>query len=326
MRTIETIAELQHQVRVARDRGERIGFVPTMGALHAGHAALIRVAHAQCDLVIASAFVNPLQFGAGEDFERYPTTPDNDRIVAADAGADLLWVPLREELTPASMQFTIDPGPIATVLCGAERPGHFAGVATIVARLIGLVRPDVLYLGEKDWQQLVIVRRLVEELALAVEVRAVPTVRDADGLALSSRNAYLSAQSREAATALGRALEAARDAVAGGERSVGRLRARVEVTLAEAADIDVRYVEIVDENTLEQLDTLDRPARLMLAATVAGTRLIDNVQLTPAEVPATVPATTEDASPAHHTHDSGDQLEFEPSAVTESRRAQGPWQ
>jgi len=208
MRTIETLAELRHQVTSARARGERIGFVPTMGALHAGHAALVRVAHAQCDLVIVSAYVNPLQFGPSEDFAEYPRTPEHDARIAGDAGADLLWRPTQEELAPAGSTITIDPGPLGRVLEGAERPGHFIGVATIVARLVGAVRPDAMYLGEKDWQQLVIVQRLVDELFLPVEVRAVATVRDADGLALSSRNTYLSADEREAALAIPAALTA----------------------------------------------------------------------------------------------------------------------
>ncbi|MBC7644235.1 MAG: pantoate--beta-alanine ligase [Thermoleophilia bacterium] len=282
MRTIETLAELRHQVASARARGERVGFVPTMGALHAGHAALVRVARAQCDLVIVSAYVNPLQFGPGEDFAHYPRTPEKDERIAGDAGADLLWRPTQSELQPSvgGVTMTIEPGPLGRVFEGAERPGHFTGVATIVARLIGAVRPDAMYLGEKDWQQLVIVRRLVGEFFLPVEIRAVATVRDADGLALSCRNAYLSTDEHEAALAIPSALMAAADAVTAGGRSVGRLRGKVEVALAAINDIEVGYVEIVDATTLEPLDMLsDSAARLLVSARVGSTRLIDNIEL-----------------------------------------------
>lgn len=286
MRSIETIAEVRHQVHAARARGERIGFAPTMGALHEGHQALVRVAHAQCDFVVVSAYVNPTQFAAGEDFDRYPRTPARDAELADAAGADLLWRPLDEELFPTGSHTRVTPGPDGDRLCGSWRAGHFTGVATVVTKLLGAVDPDVLYLGEKDYQQAVLLRRVVRDLLIPVEMRLVPTVRDPDGLALSSRNRYLSDAEREAALTVPRALDAVAEAVGNGERSVGRLRARAEVMFGEQPMVDVQYVEIVDPATLKPVDAVDAPAMLLVAVTIGRARLIDNRRLEPAVVEA----------------------------------------
>lgn len=279
MRVIETVAELRNQVEAARARGERVGFVPTLGALHEGHQALMRVAHAQCDFVIVSAYLNPTQFVAGEDFDRYPRTPARDRELASSAGVDLLWTPRTEDIYPGGTDTTVSVGAAGDRLCGEFRPGHFDGVATVVVKLLGACRPDVLYLGEKDYQQAVILGDVVRDLLLPVEVRTVPTVRDADGLALSSRNAFLSPQERAAALAIPRALDAVEAAVAAGERSVGRLRARVEVALADEDLLRPQYVEIVDPVTLASLDGIDDEAMLLIAVFAGETRLIDNRRL-----------------------------------------------
>jgi pantoate--beta-alanine ligase len=289
MRVIETIAELRHQIDSARKRGERVGFVPTMGALHDGHQALMRVAHAQCDFVVASVYVNPTQFAPGEDFDRYPRTLDADRLVAEAAGVDLLWCPTDDEMYGPPNLHGVRPGfatrisvgDLGTRLCGEFRPGHFDGVATVVAKMLGAVQPDVLYLGEKDYQQAVVLRQVVRDLLLPVEVRTVPTVRDVDELALSSRNRFLTAEQRAAALAVPRALEAVEQAVRNGERSIGRLRARAEITLAEEPLVQPQYVEFVDPETLEPQDAVDGDVMALIAVHVGDTRLIDNRRLSP---------------------------------------------
>jgi pantoate--beta-alanine ligase len=299
MRVIETVAELRHQVASAHSRQERVGFVPTMGALHEGHQALMRVAHAQCDFVVASAYVNPTQFAPGEDLGRYPRTPDEDAQLAAAAGVDLLWRPDDESMYGAAKGTgtAVVVGGIGGVLCGEYRPGHFDGVATIVVKLLGAVQPEVLYLGEKDYQQAVVLRRVVRDLMVPVEVRTVPTVRDADGLALSSRNRYMSAEERAAAAAIPRALDVAEQAVAAGERSVGRLRARTEVVLSEEPLVRPQYVEFVHPDTLESLDGVDGPTMLLVAAHVGTTRLIDNRRLVPAAAVTDAATTTTGGTP-----------------------------
>lgn len=289
MRVIETVAELRHQVAAAHSRDERVGFVPTMGALHEGHQALMRVAHAQCGFVVASVYVNPTQFAPGEDFSRYPRTPERDEQLAADAGVDLLWRPTdavmygapeqRSARRAVGVRSRVVVGPLGERLCGEYRPGHFDGVATVVVKLLGAVQPDVLYLGEKDYQQSVVLRHVISDLMIPVEVRTVPTVRDPDGLALSSRNRYLSPEERAAALAIPRALDAAQAAIAAGERSVGRLRARTEVALASDSRLQPQYVEFVDPETLEPLDSIQHDAMLLVAAHVGATRLIDNRRL-----------------------------------------------
>ena len=285
MRAIETLAELRHQVASARKRGERVGFVPTMGALHDGHAALMRVAHAQCDFVVASVFVNPTQFGEGEDFERYPRTPARDNELAESAGVDLLWLPQVSTLYPEGETTRVTIGAMGDRLCGAHRRGHFNGVATVVVKLLSAVQPDVLYLGEKDFQQKTILQRVIGELLLPVEVRVVPTVRDPDGLALSSRNRYLTPTERTAALQLARALDAAQQAADEGETSLGRIRARTEITLADHELVRPQYAEIVDPHTLEPADVFDRPLTVLVAAHIGDTRLIDNRTIEPVALP-----------------------------------------
>jgi pantoate--beta-alanine ligase len=265
-----------------------------MGALHEGHQSLMRVARAQCEFVVASVYVNPTQFAPSEDYSRYPRMPEHDRELAESAGIDLLWTPSDDEIYgPADLHgvrpglaTTISTGAIGERLCGEFRPNHFDGVATVVVKLLGAVQPDVLYLGEKDFQQTVVVRQVIRDLMLPVEVRTVPTVRDADELALSSRNRLLSAEQRAAALAIPRALDAAGEAVAQGERSIGRLRARVEIVLAEEPLVEPQYVEFVDPESLEPLDSLDGPAMLLVAAHVGDVRLIDNRYLEPAAITA----------------------------------------
>ena len=273
---IRTSAEMTAWSRAARARGERIAFVPTMGALHAGHVALLEAGRRRGDRLVLSIFVNPTQFGPNEDLARYPRDLPGDLAKAAGAGTDVAFVPEAPEIYPAGFQTTIEVRELARGLDGLFRPGHFAGVATVVAKLFNIVQPDLAVFGQKDFQQLAIVRRLVADLAMGIEIVGLPTVREPDGLAMSSRNAYLSQTERTRALSIARALSTARDRAAAGERD-----ARVLVDGARAAlDVDrIDYLELCDVATLVTLVQLDRPAVLLLAAFVGRTRLIDNIQI-----------------------------------------------
>lgn len=281
IRKLSAIAEMRAASAAAHSRGETVGFVPTMGALHEGHLALVREAVHSCDLAVVSVFVNPTQFGPGEDFERYPRQVERDIELLAPKGVEIVFTPSAEEIYPEGPRVTVDPGALAARWEGEIRPGHFSGVATVVAKLFGIVRPDVAYFGEKDYQQLAIVRRMSRDLELGVEVMGCPTVRDVDGLALSSRNAYLSPEERQSALALPQALEAARMAFAAGERDGAALEAAMRDTVASRAPgaIALEYASVVDAETLEPLSRVDVAARAMLAGRVGSTRLIDNCPL-----------------------------------------------
>ncbi|MGB0098940.1 MAG: pantoate--beta-alanine ligase [Nocardioides sp.] len=278
---VHTHDELATLLAPARAAGRRVGFVPTMGALHEGHSDLMRVAreHVGSGPVVVSVFVNPLQFGPGEDLDRYPRTLAADLAVAEQAGADIVFAPSAEEVYPGGdPQVTVNPGSLSTVLEGATRPGHFRGVLTVVAKLFGLVRPDVAVFGQKDYQQLTMVRRMVLDLAMAVEIVGAETVREDDGLALSSRNAYLDHEERLTATALIRVLRAAQDSAEYGAASA-LAAARAELRAAPGVDLD--YLVITDPDLVELPgDVLDgTEARVLIAARVGTTRLIDNLPL-----------------------------------------------
>lgn len=269
MRTIRSIAELREALREPRARGERIGLVPTMGAFHAGHLSLIAAARETCDVVVVSLFVNPAQFNAAEDLDRYPRDEAADARAAEDAGVDLLFAPSADELYPAGFDTWVEPGELARVLEGAMRPGHFRGVATVCTKLFSIVQPDVAFFGRKDAQQVAVIRRLVGDLNLPLEIVALPTVRDEDGLALSSRNRFLSAGERSAALALPRALEAGVNAHRQGRDPVREAR----TVLDEERGVTVEYVAVAD---------FDGPT-LVAAIRVGSTRLIDNVALEASE-------------------------------------------
>ena len=273
---IRTSAEMTAWSRAARARGERIAFVPTMGALHAGHVALLEEGRRRGDKLVLSIFVNPTQFGPNEDLARYPRDLPGDLAKAAGAGTDIAFVPEPADIYPPGFQTTIEVRELARGLDGLFRPGHFAGVATVVAKLFNIVQPDAAIFGQKDFQQLAIVRRLVADLAMGIEIVGLPTIREPDGLAMSSRNAYLSRAERTRALSLSRALFAARDRAAAGERDG---RALVDGARA-ALDVDrLDYLELCDAATLAPLVEIDRPAVLLVAAFVGRTRLIDNVQI-----------------------------------------------
>lgn len=272
-----TVAELRRNVAAWRDARATVALVPTMGALHAGHLALVSRAKALAQRVVASIFVNPTQFGANEDLSRYPRDVDGDRRKLAAAGCDLAFVPSVAEMYPEGAVARVDPGPLATVLEGQFRPGHFAGVATIVAKLLLQAAPDVAVFGEKDFQQLLVIRRVVRDLDIPVRIDDVPTVRESDGLALSSRNAYLSPDERARAPLLHRTLRDVARGFAGGDPAAPERG--IEALLAGGfAKVD--YLEVRDAETLAP-PRPSRPARVLAAAWLGRTRLIDNVALVP---------------------------------------------
>lgn len=275
-RVVRTPAELR-----AALRGQpSVGLVPTMGYLHTGHATLIRAARAENAVVVVSVFVNPLQFGPKEDLARYPRDLDRDLRVAAEAGADLLFVPEAGDMYPTGFSTRVELSGVSEPLDGAARPGHFTGVATVVLKLLNLVQPARAYFGEKDWQQLAVVRRMVADLNVPVEVVGVPTVRAESGLALSSRNAYLSAEELERATVLSRALRAVQAAYAGGERDAARLRQAGLDVLATEPEAVPDYLAVVDGDMQERDAVDDDPMnRVLVAARMFGVRLIDNMPL-----------------------------------------------
>lgn len=275
----QRIGEVRQAVRAARARGARVGLVPTMGALHEGHASLLRAARADGGLVVASIFVNPTQFGPTEDLAKYPRPLERDLEVCRREGVGLVFAPSAAEMYPAGFATTVRVARMTEKMCGAFRPGHFDGVCTVVAKLLAIVRPDAAYFGEKDAQQLAVVRRMVADLDLGVEIRGGPTVREPDGLAMSSRNAYLSPAERQKALALSRSLAEAREAVLAGERDAGRLAAQVRQRLEAAEGVDLQYVAVVDPDTLEDLGRVGDRALVAVAAKVGATRLIDNVVL-----------------------------------------------
>ncbi|HTU09466.1 MAG TPA: pantoate--beta-alanine ligase [Allosphingosinicella sp.] len=280
MQIIRDADALEREIDALKAAGT-IAFVPTMGALHDGHMALVAEAKLRGDAVVASIFVNPTQFGPAEDLAVYPRREATDAALLDAAGVAILWAPDVETMYPDGPEATVKAGSAAEGLDGASRPGHFDGVATVVARLFAQVRPDVAIFGEKDYQQLAVIRQMVREQGLPVEIVGVPTQRDADGLALSSRNAYLSEEERAAARTLPRALgEAAQAIAAGGDvaEALDKARARLEGAGFEAID----YVALHDAETLAPMTALDRPARLLAAARMGRTRLIDNLPVTPA--------------------------------------------
>jgi pantoate--beta-alanine ligase len=274
-----SIAEVRSRVADARRAGKSIGLVPTMGALHEGHAALVRSARAACGFVVVSIFVNPTQFGPREDFAKYPRTLDADRAVCAEAGADLIFAPAAEEMYPKRSLAFVEVPQLDSVLCGASRPGHFRGVCTVVLKLFHIVRPDVAFLGAKDYQQARVITQMVRDLNVPVELRIEPTVREPDGLAMSSRNRYLTADERRTAPGIYKALRSLRERAAAGEIDVARLESFLQVELESIPGARVDYARIIDADTLQALGRLDRPAVAAVAVFLGSTRLIDNVTI-----------------------------------------------
>lgn len=277
MRTLRTVAEVRTALRPARREERTIALVPTMGALHAGHLALVERARGECDEVVVSLFVNPAQFGDPDDLASYPRDQDRDAVLAAEAGADLLFAPGAEELYPPGFATHVAlEGPLVETLEGAHRgPEHFRGVATVVTKLLNVVQPDVAFFGQKDAQQTIAVRRLVADLNLPVRIDVAPTVREEDGLALSSRNARLAPADRERALALPAALAAAADAHASGERDAAVLGSKARAAMATLG-VEPEYLAVVDPESLAPVDSAEDQVLVVVAATVGGVRLIDN--------------------------------------------------
>jgi pantoate--beta-alanine ligase len=283
MLTARTETDLRQAIAPWRTAGERVGFVPTMGALHAGHLSLVRLARAHADRVVASVFVNPAQFGPNEDFNRYPRQPETDAAMLETAGCDLLFLPEVATIYPPGNATFVEPAGAAEGLEGACRPGHFRGVATVVCALFNLVRADVAVFGEKDAQQLAVIRQMVRDLHLPVEIVPAPTIREVDGLAMSSRNVYLSPEERRAATVLHRALRAAETAISQGERRGDAVRERLREVLNTEPLAHVEYAEVVSADSFQPVETLSGRLVLPLAVRIGRTRLIDNIRLTAEE-------------------------------------------
>jgi len=282
MRTLRTIAELRAALSQPRRDGSRIGLVPTMGAFHEGHLSLMRRARQECDVVVVSLFVNPAQFNDGSDLDAYPRDEGRDVLLASEEGVDFLFAPSVHEVYPTGFATSVSVSGVTDVLEGEQRGrGHFDGVVTVVTKLFNMVSPEVAYFGQKDAQQTVVIRRLVLDLDMQVQIEVCPTVREPDGLAMSSRNALLSTEERERATALNRALQVAMGLVSAGESDA---EAVVAAAIAEldASDVSTEYFRIVNGETLAPIKTIDGPALAVVAARVGSTRLIDNQPLTTA--------------------------------------------
>lgn len=274
MQTIRKVDALRAAISEFRKAGERVALVPTMGALHAGHMALVAAARRHADRVVVSIFVNPIQFGPNEDFDKYPRQEQRDARMLSDARVDILWAPGVGEMYPDGFATHVSVSGVSEVLDGAHRPGHFDGVATVVTKLLNQVRPDAALFGEKDFQQLAVIRRMVTDLDMGIEIVGVPTQREDDGLALSSRNAYLAAEDRAQAVALPRALGVAERALEKGASVEEALESAREMLTAAGFEVD--YVTLVDAETLGD-PVAGRPQRLLAAARLHGTRLIDNI-------------------------------------------------
>ncbi len=277
MRTVKTVEELRKILNPLRRKGKTIGFVPTMGALHEGHLTLMRRAKKECDVCVVSIFVNPKQFGPHEDLSRYPRDFKRDASMSFKENVDIMFFPSDNVVYPKRYLTCIDVENISNVLCGAFRPGHFKGVATVVAKLLNMVQPDVLYLGQKDAQQVAVLTAMIADLNFPIKVQVVPTAREADGLAMSSRNVYLTSRERQEATVLYQALSQAQTQVKKGERSAAKIIKAIKALISKQSAGKIQYVACVDANTLEPLIKLNGHVLIAVAVFFGQTRLIDNV-------------------------------------------------
>ncbi|MBI4580286.1 MAG: pantoate--beta-alanine ligase [Planctomycetes bacterium] len=276
MRKLASVSEIRSFLRPHRQAGRRIGFVPTMGALHEGHRSLVRRARAECQVVVVSIFVNPTQFGPNEDYAAYPRPLDADLALCREDGVDAAFCPPVEEMYAPDSATTVTVSRLTDGLCGAHRPGHFAGVTTVVAKLFNIVQPDVAYFGQKDAQQAVVIRRMVRDLCWPIEIVGCPTVRESDGLALASRNAYLSPAERQQALCLSAALNWACERIAAGERAVPALIEGMKRRIVDAGPCSIDYVEIVDADELTPKPRVEGRCLIATAVRIGKTRLIDN--------------------------------------------------
>lgn len=276
MKLMHDIQEMQQTALALRRKGQRIAFVPTMGFLHEGHASLLREGRRRGDVLVLSIFVNPTQFAPNEDLERYPRSLEADCALAESCGVDIVFAPTVAGMYPQGFQTTVSLGPLTEPLCGASRPGHFNGVAVVVSKLFGIVQPDLALFGKKDFQQLAVIRQMTEDLNMAVEIMGMPIVREADGLAMSSRNSYLSAAERQQALCLREAILKVRELFAAGETSVDRLLGAARMIITAAPDALIDYLDMRDGVTLGPLNKASSDTLFALAVTFGSTRLIDN--------------------------------------------------
>lgn len=282
---VSAVASLRERLREHQRQGRTIGFVPTMGALHAGHRQLMETARDECDVLVVSIFVNPLQFDRPDDLARYPRTFETDRALCESAGVDIIFAPTVEELYPEEQKTFVDVPDLTGNLCGAFRPGHFRGVATVVLKLFGIVQPDRAYFGQKDAQQLAVIARMVRDLNVPVTIVPIPTVREPDGLALSSRNKHLSADERQIAPAIYRGLSLAGAQIAAGERSPATLRENALLLLQQYPELRVEYLELVHPETLQPVVEITGRVLIAIAAWIGSTRLIDNILVASGNTP-----------------------------------------
>lgn len=283
MKVIKTVEEMQSWSETVQLRGETVGLVPTMGYFHEGHLSLMETARAMCDHLVVSLFVNPTQFGENEDLDAYPMDLDRDFKLAGEKGASVVFAPPREEIYPARFQTSVALASLPLHLCGLQRPVHFGGVATVVTKLFNIVRPRVAVFGAKDFQQLQVIRQLVKDLNFNIQIVGNPIVREADGLAMSSRNVYLSPEERASALSLSRSLELAERLIQDGERDAASLRAKVIELITGFDHTAIDYVTVCDPETLNEVDGITAPVLVALAVKVGSTRLIDNRVIDPAQ-------------------------------------------
>jgi len=279
MRIAHTMAQARREIAKARKYNKTIGFVPTMGYLHEGHLKLIDIAKEHSDFSVVSIFVNPTQFGPREDFSKYPRDFERDKKLCESRGTDLIFAPSVEEMYPQPSAVRLEIAPLADHLCGAKRPGHFNGVMLVVAKLFNIIQPDVAVFGQKDAQQLFIIRRMVKDLNFPVKIIAAPTVREKDGLAMSSRNIYLSPKEREQSTVLYKALQQAKELIQAGEREARKIKIEIEKLIRKASEAKIDYVEIVETETLQPIEKLEGQVLIALAVYFGKARLIDNMIL-----------------------------------------------
>jgi len=275
MRVIRTLREIRDVSNLAKTNGKKIGFVPTMGCLHAGHLSLVNAAKNETDIVIVSIFVNPIQFGPNEDFDNYPRDEAGDFIKLEECGCDIVFCPGKEVLYDKNTSTYVKvEGEITSKLCGLSRPGHFNGVATVVLKLFNIIKPDISYFGQKDFQQVVVVKKMVKDFFLSIEIKMMPTIRCEDGLAMSSRNLYLNPTEREEASSIYRALIEAKNIIENGEKNIEKVKSVIKKHLD---NLEIEYIDIVDPETLEGVDIVRKKILLLVAVKIGKTRLIDNM-------------------------------------------------
>ncbi len=277
MKTVKTAAEMRGIVREAKRDGKSIALVPTMGYFHEGHLSLIREARKKCDVLIVSIFVNPTQFDPSEDYERYPRDLNRDEVIAERGKVDFIFAPDVSEMYSSGYSTFVEVEGLSKVMCGKNRPAHFRGVTTVVAKLFNLIEPDTAYFGQKDAQQVVIIKKMVSDLNMGVEIHVCPTVREKDGLAMSSRNAYLNEEERKAATVLYRALLKAKDEIIRGDKLLKFIRKEITEMIESEKLARIDYITIVDPENLQEIAGIDKPVLIAIAVWIGKTRLIDNI-------------------------------------------------